>query len=123
MALLGSTPTLRCSCCGTPLVGKVTHLCRAKIYLNSHANVLGELRCGHITTISSGNGWVGVSGFEKYPAVVPCATTDGESGSSLKLGSCVGQHYVLLGTKKICFENPFFQMNPCIKAWFPQIKP
>ena len=53
---------------------------------------------------------------------MPCATADEESGSSLKLGSCVGQHYVLLGTGKTCFENPFFQMNPCIKICFPQIK-
>ena len=27
--------------------------------------VLGELRCGHITSVSSGNGRVGVSGFGK----------------------------------------------------------
>ena len=54
------------------------------------------------------------------PAVVPCATVDEESGSSLKFESCVGQHYVLFGTKKTCFENPFFQMNPCIKYCFPQ---
>ena len=45
--------------------------------------VLGELRCGHITSVSLG--WAGVSCFELCPAVVPCATTDGESGSSLKL--------------------------------------
>ena len=49
------------------------------------------------------------------PAVVPCATADEESGSSLKFGSCVGQHYVLFSTKKICFENLFFQISPCIK--------
>ena len=61
--------------------------------------------------------------MEKYPAVVPCATADEESGSSLKIESCVGQHYVLSGTSKICFENLFFQMNPCIKICFPQIKP
>ena len=45
--------------------------------------------------------------LEKCPAVVPCATTDEESGSSLKLGSCVGQHYVFLGTRKTCFEKTF----------------
>ena len=44
--------------------------------------VLGELRCGHITSVSSG--WAGVSVLVQCPAVVPCATTDGESGSSLK---------------------------------------
>ena len=27
--------------------------------------VLGELRCGHITSVSSGIGWVGVSCFGK----------------------------------------------------------
>ena len=27
--------------------------------------VLGELQCGHITSVSSGNGWVGVSCFGK----------------------------------------------------------
>ena len=42
--------------------------------------------------------------WEKCPTVVPCATTDDESGSSLKLGSCVGQHYVLLGTRKLVLE-------------------
>ena len=45
--------------------------------------VLGELRCGHITSVSLG--WAGVSCLELCPAVVPCATTDGESGSRLKL--------------------------------------
>ena len=45
--------------------------------------VLGELRCGHITSVSwDGLVWVVL---ELCPAVVPCATTDGESGSSLKL--------------------------------------
>ena len=56
--------------------------------------VLGELRFGHTTSISSGNGWVGVSYFEKCPAAVPCATTDEEFGSNLQLGSCVDQPYV-----------------------------
>ena len=53
--------------------------------------VLGELRFGHTTSVSSGNGWVGVSCFEKCPAAGPCATADEESGSNLKLGSCVDQ--------------------------------
>src|SRR6185503_8623329 len=57
------------------------------------------------------------------PAVVTCATTDEESGSSLKLGSCVDQPLVLLGTRKLILENAFFQMNPCIKYCFPQINP
>ena len=73
MAMSESTPTLRCSSCGTPLVGKVAHLCRVKIYSNSRAHVLGELRCGHITSVSSGNGRVGVSGFGKvYGSCVVC---------------------------------------------------
>ena len=46
----------------------------------------------------------GLACLEKCPAVVPCATADEESGSSLKLGSCVGQHYVLLGTRKLVSE-------------------
>ena len=66
--------------------------------------VLGELQCGHITSVSSGNGWVGVSCFGKCPAIVPCATADEESGSSLKLGSCVDQHFVLLGTRKLALN-------------------
>ena len=37
---------------------------------------------------------------EMCSAIVPCATADEESGSSLKFGSCVGQHYVLVGTRK-----------------------
>ena len=27
----------------------------------------------------------------------------------------MGQHYELFSTKKICFENLFFQISPCIK--------
>ena len=42
--------------------------------------------------------------WEKCPAVVPCAMAD--------------EHYVLLGARKTCFENSFFQMNPCIKYCF-----
>ena len=42
--------------------------------------------------------------LEKCPAVVPCATADEKSGSTLKLGSCVDQHYVLLGTKKLVLK-------------------
>ena len=51
--------------------------------------------------------------LEKCPAAVPCATADGESGSSLKLGSRGDQPLVLLGTRKLVFgKNDFFQMNP-----------
>ena len=63
--------------------------------------VLGELRFGHTTSISSGNGWVGVSYFGKCLAAVPCAMADEESGSNLKLGFCVNQPYVLLGTRRL----------------------
>ena len=84
--------------------------------------VLGELRCGHITSVYCGMGWRELF-LETCPAVVPCATADEESGSSLKLGSCVDQPLVLLGTTKVVLENAFFQMNPCIKYCFPQIKP
>ena len=42
--------------------------------------------------------------WEKCPAVVPCATADEESGRSLKLGFCVDQHYVLLGTRKLVLK-------------------
>ena len=67
--------------------------------------VLGELRCGHITSVSSGNGRVGMSCFwEKCPAVVPCATADEESGSNLKLGFCVDQLYMLHGTRKLVLK-------------------
>ena len=37
--------------------------------------------------------------LEKYPAAVPCATADEESGSNLKLGSCVDQPYMLLSAR------------------------
>ena len=60
--------------------------------------VLGELRFGHITSVYFGMGWRELF-WEKYPAVVPCATADEESGSSLKLGSCVDQPFMLLGTR------------------------
>ena len=74
--------------------------------------VQGELRFDHTTSVSSGNGWVGVSYFGKCPAAVPCATADEESGSSLKLGSCEDQPLVLLGARKLVLKNAFFQMNP-----------
>ena len=105
MALLGSAPTLRLSYCGTPLVGKVAHLCRFKIYSNSRAHGTGRV------TVWSRNlclfwkwmGWRELF-WEKCPTVVPCATADEESGSNLKFRSCVDQHYVLLGTRKIALK-------------------
>ena len=58
-------------------------------------SVLGELWCGHITSVYCGMGWRELF-LETCPAVVPCATADEESGSSLKSGSCVDQHHELL---------------------------
>jgi hypothetical protein len=49
--------------------------------------VLGRLRCGHITSVSLRKGLNWCELFGKYPVMVPCATTDGESGSGLKFGS------------------------------------
>ena len=53
--------------------------------------VLAELWFGHTTSVSSGNGWDGVSCFGKCPAAVPCATANEESDSNLKLGTCEDQ--------------------------------
>ena len=58
--------------------------------------------------ILEGMGWRELF-WEKCPAVVPCATADEESGSSLKLGSCVDQPFVLLGTKKLVLEMLAFK--------------
>jgi hypothetical protein len=66
--------------------------------------VLGKLQCGHITSVSLRE-WVGwCELFGKCPAVVPCATTDEESGSGLKPGSCVDQQRELLGTRKLVLK-------------------
>ena len=46
---------------------------------------------------------------EICPAVVPWATADEESGSSLRLGSCVDQPFVLLGTRKLVLEMLVFK--------------
>ena len=48
----------------------------------------------------------------KCSVVVPCATADEESGSSLKLGSCVEQPLVLLGTRKLVLEDAFLSNEP-----------
>ena len=42
-------------------------------------------------------------------AVVPFAMADEESGSSIKLGSCVDQPLVLLGTGKLVLEMLAFK--------------
>ena len=84
--------------------------------------VLGELRCDHITSVYFGMGrrelfWkcvrqlCRVLRWMRSPVAV------------LKLGSCADQPLVLLGTRKTGFRNICFQMNPCIKYCFPQIKP
>ena len=65
--------------------------------------VLGELRCRHITSVYFGDGLASVV-LGMCPSVVPCATADEESGSNLKLGSCVDQLYVLLGTRKLVLK-------------------
>ena len=81
--------------------------------------VRGELRCGHITSVYFGMGWRELF-WEKCPAVVPCATADEESGSSLKTWILCGSTLRVTRYKKTGFENIFFQMNPCIKYCFPQ---
>ena len=65
--------------------------------------VLCELQCGHATSVSFGMGKRELF-WEKCPAVVSCAMADEESGSNLKLGSCMDQHYVLLGTRKLALK-------------------
>ena len=82
--------------------------------------VLGELRFGHTTSVSSGNEWVGVSCFEKCPAAVPCAMADEESGNSLKTWILCGSTLRVTRYKKTGFGNACSQMNPCIKSSFPQ---
>ena len=49
------------------------------------------------------------------PAVVPCATADEESGSSLKLGSCADQSFVKLSTRKLVFGKCFLSNEPLHK--------
>ena len=49
------------------------------------------------------------------PAVVPCAMADEESGSSLKLGSCVEQPLVLLGTRKLVLDDAFLSNESLLK--------
>ena len=44
--------------------------------------VLGELRFGHTTSVSSGNGWVGVSCFGKVFGSCAVCYGDEESGSN-----------------------------------------
>ena len=53
----GSTPTLRCSCCGTRLRVKLHTSAELKAIRIAVPTVLGELPCGHITSVYSGMGW------------------------------------------------------------------
>ena len=57
----GSTPTLRCSCCSTRLWVKLHTYAELKAIRIAVPTVLGELRCGHTTSVSLG--WAGVSCF------------------------------------------------------------
>ena len=57
----GSTPTLRCSCCGTRLWVKLHASTELKAIRIAVPTELGELRCGHITSVSLG--WASVSCF------------------------------------------------------------
>ena len=69
--------------------------------------VLGELRCGHITSVYSGMGWRELFS-EMCPAVVPCATADEESGSSLKTWILCGSTPRVTRYKKTGFGNACF---------------
>ena len=84
-------------------MGKLHTFAELKSIRIAVPTVLGELRCGDITIVYFEMGWRELY-WEKCPAVVPCATADEESGSRLKLGSCVDQHYVLLGTRKLALK-------------------
>ena len=59
--MTGSTPTLRCSSCGTRLWVKLHTSAELKTIRIAMPTVLGELRCGHITSVSSG--WASLSCF------------------------------------------------------------
>jgi len=58
----GSTPTLWCSCCGTRLWVKLHTSAELQSIRIAVPTVLGELRCGHITSVSLGQ--TSVSCFE-----------------------------------------------------------
>ena len=59
----GSTPTLRCSCCGTRLWVKLHTSAELKAIRIFVPTVLDELRCGHITSVFSGLASVSCFGF------------------------------------------------------------
>jgi hypothetical protein len=71
MALIGSVPTLRCSCGGTLLVGKdVQPLQSVKPIRIVVSTVLDESRCGHKTSVWVWNVFHGVSWFLEKCVVV-----------------------------------------------------
>ena len=110
MAMLGSTPTRRCSSCGILLVGKVAHLCRVKnLFEQSVPTVLGELRCGHITSVSLG--WAGVSCF----GIVSGSCAVCYDGRGVRQQFKIGNPVLLL---KLIFKKAFLKINPCIKCRF-----
>ena len=71
-----------------------------KIYSNSRAHGTGRVTVWshNLCFFWEWTGWRELF-LEKCPAVVPCATADEESGSNLKLGSCVDQPYGLLSAR------------------------
>jgi hypothetical protein len=73
MALIGSAPTLRCSCGGTLLVGKVVQpLQSVKPIQISVSTVLDESWCGHKTSVWDLRCFLGVSCFRvRCVAVCP----------------------------------------------------
>jgi hypothetical protein len=104
MALLGSALTLSDRAVVPHLWVKLHTSVELKSIRIAMPTVLGKLWCGHITSVFSPE-WLNSCGlFGKCPAVVPCATADGESGSSLKLGSCVDQHHEFLDTRKLVLK-------------------
>ena len=85
-------------------MGKVAHLCKVETYSNSPCPRYWA-SYGVVSQLVFIMGWVGMSCFGKcVPAVVPCATADVESGSGLKLGYCMDQPLVLLGTRKLVLK-------------------
>jgi hypothetical protein len=106
MALIGSAPTLRCSCGGTLFVGKdVQPLQSVKPIRIAVSTVLDESRCGHKASVWVWDDFHGVSYFWKSVWLCAWATADGESGSPQLVFS---KQLNYLGYKTVCeklFEN------------------
>ena len=76
--------------------------------------VLGELRCGHITIVYFGMGWREL--FRKCVRQLCRVLRRMRSPVAvLKLGSCVDQPYVLLGTRKLFFWKCFLSNESMYK--------